>query len=222
MPVKLTRMPTVLCYGDSNTWGAVPGSDTERFGPHVRWPRLMATALGEGVDVIEAGLNGRTTVFDRLPRAFRSGRDLIVPTMATCAPVDLVVILLGTNDVSLPYLSVDDIARGAGELVTIVRASWEYGPKIDRAPTPLLVAPHAVGPLGPEDEASSPGAVERSRALGEAYGRLTEALRCDYLDLALIVEPSPRDPWHWEPEGHAVAARAIEAEVRRILDIAAQ
>jgi len=212
-------MPTVLCYGDSNTWGAVPGSDTERFSPDVRWPRVMAAAFGDAIDVVEAGLNGRTTVFDRLPRPFRSGRDLIVPTMATCAPVDLVVILLGTNDVSLPYLSVDDIARGAGELVSIVRTSWEYGPQVERAPMPLLVGPHVVGPLEPEDEVLSPGAVERSRALGTAFRELSEALRCDYLDLAPIVEPSPRDPWHWEPEGHAAAARAIEGEVRRILGV---
>ncbi len=213
----LGTMRSVLCYGDSNTWGSVPGSDGDRFGPDVRWPRVMASELGDGFDVYEAGLGGRTTVFDRLPRPFRSGRDLIVPSMATCAPLDLVIILLGTNDVSLPYLSVEDIARGAGELVSIVRASWEYGPEAEHAPMPLLVAPHVVGPLGPDDEALSPGAVERSRALGAAYEELAGKLRCDLLDLALIVEPSPRDPWHWEPEGHAAAARAIAGEVRRIL-----
>lgn len=210
-------MRTILCYGDSNTWGFVPGSDDERFGPDVRWPRLMASQLGSDFDVVEAGLNGRTTVFDRLPRPFRSGRDLIVPTMATSAPLDLVIILLGTNDVSLPYISVADISRGAGELVSIVRKSWEYGPEPERAPTPLLVAPHIVGPLDADDLAMSPGAVEKSRELGAAYGAMATSLGCAFLDLAPVVEPSPRDPWHWEPEGHAAAARAIAERIQEIL-----
>jgi lysophospholipase L1-like esterase len=208
---------TILCYGDSNTWGLVPGSEDERYGPTERWPRLMADQLGSDFEVTEAGLNGRTTVFDRLPRPFRSGRDLIVPTMATSAPLDLVIILLGTNDVSLPYLSVADISRGAGELVSIVRRSWEYGREPGRAPTPLLVAPHIVGPLDADDLALSPGAVERSRELGAAYGALATRMRVAFLDLAPVVEPSPRDPWHWEPEDHAAAARAIAEKVHEIL-----
>ena len=210
-------MRTVLCYGDSNTWGSVPGSDTERYGPQVRWPRVMATQLGGDFDVYEAGLGGRTTVFDRLPYPFRSGRDLIVPAMETNAPLDVVVILLGTNDVSMPHLAVADIVRGAGELVSIVRSGWEYGPEAGRAPTPLLVAPHIVGPLAPEDAVQSFGAIERSRELGAAYLEMATNLRCDFLDLAPLVRPSPRDPWHWEPEGHAAAALAIGEEVRRML-----
>jgi len=208
---------TILCYGDSNTWGFVPASEDERFGPDVRWPRLMASQLGRDFDVVEAGLNGRTTVFERLPRPFRSGRDLIVPTMATSAPLDLVIILLGTNDVSLPYLSVADISRGAGELVSIVRKSSEYGPEPDRAPTPLLVAPHIVGPLDPDDLVLSPDAVEKSRELGASYSALATSMGVAFLDLAPVVEPSPRDPWHWEPESHAAAARAIAEKVQEIL-----
>jgi hypothetical protein len=102
-------------------------------------------------------------------------------------------------------------------MVSIVRSSWDYGPETGRAPTPLLVAPHVVGPLGPEDAILSPGAVEKSRELGASYGELSMRLRCDFLDLAPVVEPSPRDPWHWEPEGHAAAARAIAEKVRQIL-----
>lgn len=210
-------MRTILCYGDSNTWGLVPGSDSERCGPDERWPRLMAAQLGNDFDVYEAGMNGRTTVFDRLPRQFRSGRDFIVPTMETSAPLDLVIILLGTNDVSMPYLSVADITRGAGEIVSIVRSSWDYGPEAGRAPTPLLVAPHIVGPLGADDAILSAGAVEKSRELGAAYSELSTRLRCDFLDLAPVVESSPRDPWHWEPEGHVAAARAIGDKVQQIL-----
>lgn len=210
-------MRTILCYGDSNTWGAVPGIDTGRYGIDLRWPRLMSDQLGSDFDVFEAGLNGRTTVFDRLPRTYRSGRELIVSTMETCAPLDLVVILLGTNDVSLPFLSVADITRGAGELVTVVRASEEFGPTPGLSPTPLLIAPHIVGPLGPEDAMVSPGAVERSRELPAAYQEMSVRLGCDFLDLSPVVEASPQDPWHWEPEGHRAAAQAIAEKIRQLL-----
>ena len=114
-------MLNILCYGDSNTWGQVPGADTDRFQRQDRWPQVMASHLGDGYEVFEAGLSGRTTTFDRPPRQWRNGRDLLVPTLETYSPLDLVIILLGTNDVSLPYLSVADITAGAGELVEIVR-----------------------------------------------------------------------------------------------------
>jgi lysophospholipase L1-like esterase len=133
--------------------------------------------------------------------------------METAAPLDLVVILLGTNDVSMPYLSVEDIARGAGELVSIVRSGWEFGPDPDHTPAPLLVGPHIVGPLGPEDLIISAGAVEKSRQLGAAYRAMADMLNCEFVDLASTVEPSPRDPWHWEAEGHVAAARVIGTKV---------
>ncbi len=211
-------MKSVLCFGDSNTWGAIPGSDTGRFGSDVRWPSVMADHLGPEVAVYEAGLNGRTTVFDVLPRAWRNGKDLLVPTIEVCAPLDVVVVLLGTNDVALPYVSAAEIAAGAGELITIIRRCDEFGPKPGVAPLPLLVAPHVVGALGADDERESPGARERSVDLVDEYRRLVERLKCHYVDLSTAVEPSDVDPWHWEPAGHQAAADLIGAEVRRILD----
>jgi lysophospholipase L1-like esterase len=210
-------VPTILCFGDSNTWGAVPGSDTGRFARDVRWPGAMAEILGDDYEVCENGLNGRTTVFDRLPRPWRNGRDLIVPAMEVCAPIDLVVILLGTNDVSMPQLTVPDIVRGAGELVTIVRSSWDFGPTPGVAPTPLLVAPHLVGPLDEEDQRLSPGARERSVELVGAYRVLASTLQCPFFDLSTVVTPSEVDPWHWDADQHALAARALAEKVRELL-----
>ena len=211
-------MKSVLCFGDSNTWGAIPGSDTGRFGPDVRWPSVMNERLGPDVTVYEAGLNGRTTVFDRLPWGWRNGKDLLVPTIEVCAPLDVVIVLLGTNDASLPYVSAVEIASGAGELITIIRCCDGFGPRSGLAPLPLLVAPHVVGVLGAEDEQVSPGARERSVELVDEYRRLAEALKCHFVDLSSAVEPSDVDPWHWEPAGHQAAADLIGAEVRRILD----
>jgi lysophospholipase L1-like esterase len=176
----------------------------------------MARLLGDDYEVFENGLNGRTTVFDRLPRPWRSGRDLIVPAMEVAAPLDLVVVLLGTNDVSEPHLSIDDITRGAAELISVIRSSFDFGPEPEVPPTPLLVAPHILGHLDPEDERESPGARERSIELVEAYRALAEWLSCDFFDLSTIVTASDTDPWHWETEGHASAAKALAEKVRCI------
>lgn len=178
----------------------------------------MAKQLGEAYEVCENGLNGRTTVFDRLPRHWRSGRDLIVPAMEVCAPIDVVVLLLGTNDVSMPQLSVADIARGAGELVTIIRSSWEFGPTPGAAPRPLLVAPHLVGPLDDVDVRLSPGARERSVDLVMAYRDLAEQLHCDFFDLSTVVSASAEDPWHWHAEGHRLAGESLAAVIRRMFE----
>ena len=212
-----SAMFTVLCYGDSNTWGAIPGDDFGRYDPDVRWPGVMRRTLGDEFHVVENGLNGRTTTFDRLPRPWRSGKDLLVPTMETSHPIDVVVILLGTNDVSLPYVSVADIVRGVGELVSIVRSCDEFGPGGTAAPTPLVVVPHVVGTLGPDDRVLSPGAEEKSRSLGPALRAYLDTVSCHVLDLGGVVQPSDVDPWHWEADGHRAAGLAIAAKVQEIL-----
>ena len=210
-------MLTVLCYGDSNTWGAIPDLDTGRYEPDVRWPGVMRKELGDGYHVVENGLNGRTTTFDRLPRPWRSGKDLLVPAMETSHPIDLVVILLGTNDVALPYVSVADIVQGTGELVSIVRSCDEFGPDGTTPPRPLVVAPHVVGEIAPEGDPHHHGAEAKSLALGAALGEYLDTVSCDFLDLSGVVEPSPVDPWHWEAEGHRAAGEAIAAKVHGLL-----
>jgi lysophospholipase L1-like esterase len=167
--------------------------------------------------VVENGLNGRTTTFDRLPRPWRNGKDLLVPSMETSHPLDLVIILLGTNDVSLPYASVADIVRGTGELVSIVRSCEDFGPGGTTPPRPLVVAPHVVGAIASEDIPDHHGAETKSGELGAALRDYLDTVSCDFLDLSAVVAPSPVDPWHWEAEGHQAAGEAIAGRVRALL-----
>ena len=177
----------------------------------------MRSQLGEGYEIFEEGLGGRTTVFDRLPSGYRSGRDMLAPLVETHAPLDLVILLLGTNDVSLGHLDVDDIAKGMGELAGIVQRSYECGPSDEVPPQVLIVAPPAVGPLLPEELPLYAGAIERSRALPAAYRTLSERMSCHFLDLSAVVRTSPLDGWHWEASEHHEAGRALALRVREIL-----
>ena len=132
-------MKTVLCYGDSNTWGYNPTTG-DRFGRDERWAGVLRRTLGEGYLVIEEGLNGRTTVWDDPLEDGRKGKVYLPPCLETHKPLDLVIIMLGTNDLKQRFSApASDIAAGAGVLVGMVQKS-ETGPN-GRPPRARLLAP---------------------------------------------------------------------------------
>jgi len=113
-------MRTLVCFGDSNTWGYVPGSNGERFPREVRWPNRLQALLGDEWEVIAEGLNGRTATIDRPDSEGRNGLPYLPPCLLSHAPVDDVVIFLGTNDVN--FIDDERVARCVGRLVEIVRS----------------------------------------------------------------------------------------------------
>ena len=134
---------TIVCFGDSNTHGADP-SGAGRMSREVRWPRVMAKALGDGFEVIEEGLNGRATVFESPLAPGRNGLPYLTPCLLSHTPVDLVTIMLGTNDLKSAYgLTAPEISGGAGVLVDAARSSLS-GPDGD-PPRVLLVSPVPLG-----------------------------------------------------------------------------
>ena len=207
-------MRTILCYGDSNTWGYDPATG-KRFGREVRWPGVLARELGDGYTVIEEGLNGRTTVWDDPIDAHRNGREYLVPCLESHAPLDLVVVALGVNDLKarLAVLA-SDIADGAGALVETVQRS-ATGPD-GGAPAVLLLAPPPVGDLGDSAEMFE-GAREKSRGFSMHYARVAEKYGCVLLDLSRVVSVSTIDGVHFEASEHKKIGRETGARVREML-----
>lgn len=211
---------TLLCFGDSNTWGYEPAS-MARYPRRVRWPGVAAAALGAGWHVVEAGLNGRTTVFED-PLGDLAGIRHLGPVLDSAAPVDVVVVALGTNDLKTRLsASAYEIAEGAGLLVDRVLAS-DAGPG-DHAPGVLLVAPPPVADLGgwaARDPDAYAGieqgwrdAVERSSHFAAQYARVARVRGVPFLDAGRHVKSSPLDGIHWSAEGHAAFGRAAAAAV---------
>lgn len=208
-------MKTILCYGDSNTWGFDPSSGG-RYPPEVRWTGVLRRELGEGYTVIEEGLNGRTTVWDDpVQGVHRNGSTYLLPCLESHMPLDLVILMLGTNDLktrfSVPAL---DIANSAGRLVEIIQRSGT-GPN-GSSPAVLLVAPPPTGKLSGYAEMFS-GEAEKSRKFGRYYRQVAEQYGCYFLDAGEYVVSSDLDGIHFEPEGHLSLGRAAAASALQIL-----
>ncbi len=207
-------MKTVLCFGDSNTWGYVPGSEGERWPREVRWPVRLQAALGEEWDVIAEGLNGRTATVDSPVAEGRNGLTYLMPCLHSHMPIDLVVIYLGTNDTGDRYSLPAEIVAGAvGRLVRVVRAS-EAGPNFS-APEVLVVCPPPFGRLDPEGSFANAG--EKSRQLGRWFAELCKQLDCELVDLDGVASYSDLDGIHLDADGQAAVAAAVEEHVRRLL-----
>jgi lysophospholipase L1-like esterase len=208
----------VLCYGDSNTWGCIPltgpGSPA-RFPPDERWPGVLARELGRGYEVVADGLNGRTTVWNDPLEPHRSGRDFLLPALLSHHPLDLVILVLGTNDLKKRFgVTAGAVAEGAGELVDIVRASGcgpDGGP-----PQVLLVCPP---PLGRLDQFADEfeGATAKSRELAGRFAAVAQARSCAFLDAGAHVAASDADGIHLDREAHAVLGRTVATVVRALV-----
>ncbi|HEX9013982.1 MAG TPA: SGNH/GDSL hydrolase family protein [Anaerolineaceae bacterium] len=208
-----TAMRTVLCYGDSNTWGYIPGTGG-RYPAHVRWPGVLRGELGEGYTVLEEGLNGRTTVWEDPIEGFKNGKTYLIPCLETHRPLDLVVVMLGTNDLKKRFsLTAYDIADGAGTLVGIIQRS-QCGPD-GASPRVLLVAPPPLGKLTRLAEMFEDG-TEKSRRLAEQYRRVAGEYGCDYLDTAGLVVSSDLDGIHLAAEAHQCLGRLAASRIKEI------
>lgn len=214
-------MNTILCYGDSNTWGYPareqrPLPNTVRYGTDVRWGSVMRTILGEGYTVIEEGLGGRTTVWnDPIEGEHLNGKPYLLPCLRSHSPLDLVIIMLGTNDLKNRFgLSAADIADGAGVLVDIAQRS-ETGPN-GIAPQVLLVAPAPVTRLTAFAEMFA-GSEAKSHQLAAQYQRVATERGCAFFDAGSVVQSSDLDGIHFSPESQQVLGRAIATVAKALL-----
>jgi lysophospholipase L1-like esterase len=209
---------TIVCFGDSNTHGADPDG-SGRMPRDVRWPRVMGRLLGDGYEVIEEGLNGRATVFDSPLAPGRNGLTYLTPCLQSHAPVDLVTIMLGTNDLKRAYgLTAPEISNGAGVVVDAARSSLS-GPD-GNPPRVLLVSPVPLGAVTARSEQWGMGAAKgESERLAAMYQLAAEARDVGFFDAGSVAQVSADDGVHLDRAAcaslGAAMADAVRAELER-------
>ena len=210
------RERTILCYGDSNTHGTMPMETLDvmgRFGRAERWPGVLAAELGAGFHVIEEGLPGRTTVHpDPVSGVHKNGLAVLPAVLESHAPVDLVVLMLGTNDLKHRFQAPPvEIAESAAQLVLAIRHS-EAGPE-ERAPEVLLVCPPPVLEAGCLEEIFEGGAAKSHRLAGY-YAAMADRLGVRFLDAGRVIVSSPLDGVHFDAAQHARLGSAVAQAIR--------
>ena len=213
MPVQ----KRILCFGDSNTHGYIPQGG--RYDENTRWPMRMGRLLGSDYCVVEEGFNGRTLVFDDpVEGGFKSGYEYLPPCLMSHNPLELVIIMLGTNDTKRRFgMSAQSVGQA---LMQVVRRTKQYAingeGKTSRvlvvAPPPILdnlMQAHHGDSFGPD-------AIALSRALAHEYRRMSKLMRCDFFDAAPYAEVSTLDAVHMTAQGHLRLGEALAEKVKTL------
>jgi lysophospholipase L1-like esterase len=216
----------ILCFGDSNTWGFSPvphGAPTTRYPREQRWPHVMAAAVGGDVDVIEEALNGRTTdaadpLLAQVAGAGADGSAYLPVALASHLPLDLVVIMLGTNDVK-PHLGrpASRVALGAKRLLDQVRTLDGGVGTTYPNPKALLVCPPPLGRLSVYFEEMFAGGHAKTAQLPAMYQAIAKAAGVGFLDAGLTIATDGVDGVHLSAESQRKLGLAVAVKVRELL-----
>lgn len=214
----MTSQPlTVVCFGDSLTWGFNP-ADKSRYGHDIRWTRRLQTELGAAYYVVEEGINGRTTVFEDPVRGDKNGLQHLAGVRKTHMPIDILIIMLGSNDLQDRFaMSADAIGLAMGRI--LFAATQATDDVEGRTPKVLLMSPPPLGDFTGKEYAgvysNAHGSVQ-SRRLAGVYEKLAADYGVAFFDTGTVISASPIDAIHFEAEPQADLARAVAAEVRKL------
>lgn len=204
-------MKHILCFGDSNTYGLIPFGG--RYDDKTRWPMRIAGMLGPDYQIHEEGLCARTTSIQDPVLPYRSAMDYIYPCLESHIPVDLTILMLGSNDLKEIFEpSVEKITASIKTLVEII---------LEQTQAPVLLAsPPLLRKEMPESPCSvefSPRSVEVSHHLAPSLQALAEEMGVAFLDAGAHTEVSLRDCLHLTEKGHHMLADAMYHKVCELL-----
>ena len=215
-------MKTILAYGDSLTFGANPVPGGPRHDYEDRWPTALERGLGGAARVIAEGLGGRTTVHDDwFANADRNGARILPTLLESHSPLDLVVIMLGTNDIK-PFhgRTAGEAGRGMARLAQIIRG--HYAGKLLAAPEIILVAPPPIivgewadmmDHFGPDE------AIATSVDLAREYKKRADEQKVHFFDAGTVARTDVRDGIHLDPANTRAIGEGLVPLVKQVLGL---
>lgn len=211
----------ILCYGDSNTWGYVPGTFDlttgyrERYSEQQRWTALLQTHLGDLYQIHEEGLGARTTNIEDPDRPGRNGASFLKICLETHAPLYLVTLMLGTNDLNVKFKrSLNNIVSGIEELISITKNSYSGLDMLSSPKILIVFPPHPCHERGFDGQFRE--SIERSKQLVNLYQTTARVHDCYFLNLAKAVSVSPIDGIHLDIDGHQIVSQMVAKKIAEI------
>lgn len=210
----------VLCYGDSNTWGVIGRYQdsilpSKKHDPDHHWPTVLANKLGADFQVEVEGLCGRTTIYSKPTEPWKNGETYLLPCLMTHRPLDLVIIMLGTNDLQIKKdITAQELPIGISRLVDIIQNTPNCG-RNQVPPKILLLAPVEVRPSCPEGRTKvfaqfrSEIGRELSLMFPKVYAQVAKEKDCYFLNAAAYAHPSEADGVHFDAESHVCLGNAV-------------
>jgi lysophospholipase L1-like esterase len=212
----------ILAYGDSLTWGWAPIQEvlpTTRYPLQERYTGFLAEALGPGYEIIEEGLSGRTTNADDPTDPRLNGLAYLPAALATHLPLDLVIILLGTNDTkAFFHREPFDIATGMATLLGAVRASAGGVGTAYPAPRALVVAPPPLGDVThPWHGQVFAGGKQKTALLPPLYAAVAKSFGAEFFDGGSVTATDGVDGIHLTVDNNRALGLGVGEKVRAIL-----
>lgn len=205
----------ILCYGDSNTWGDTPDGSYFRYPKNIRWTGLLQQKLGNDFEIIEEGLCGRTTALDDPKEEGRNGKTYLIPCINTHNPLDLVVLMLGTNDLKERFnQTAKQISENIEDLIILIKNLGVD--KNNKPPKIILIVPAFVNENSKLPVVGMVGAEEKSKQLVKFYQAVANEQNCEFIDISQYIQSSPIDGCHLEKVAHAKIADILEEKIKMI------
>ena len=208
----------ILCYGDSNTWGYISGSDHQRYGIGERWTSILKELLGNNFEIIEEGLNSRTlTSNDTRPgKEGKNGYEYLLPCLDTHDPIDLVILMLGTNELKITY---NKTPKEIGKMLedyfvkTILNRKSQCK---NTYPKLLIITPPIVNENVEykKEDNKYKGATKKSQELNNIYKEIANKYNCYFLSNENL--ETGTDGVHLTKESHKLLASKLKEIINKI------
>ena len=210
---------TILCYGDSNTWGQTPDKTGRRRPANIRWTGVLQQKLGDSFSVIEEGLSSRTTDLDYAKKPGRNGRTYLYPCIDSHSPLDFVVMMLGTNDFKIEFnRSAKEIAKaiqGLVELIQTKTAKYDGNPAKVIIVSPILVDGNAPRIKEWYEAYYGDESVMKSQELAGYVSAVARATGCYFIDAAKVAKAG-EDGIHLDLVSHQALGNAVAQLIKDI------
>lgn len=228
MDILDNKKINILCFGDSNTWGCIGRWQESELPPYRydadhRWPDVMQKELGDAYHVVTDALCGRTTIYTHRDEGpMYSAEPYLLPCMRSHSPLDLLIIMLGTNDIyNYPGLTPDNIGDGITKLVEMAQTS-QWGRDF-KAPRILIMAPIEVKQAAPNgrqlvfEKFRREEGVSLSKLFPAVYKKIAEEKGCGFLNAAEFGYPCDGDGIHMDEVGQVALGKAVAKWVKENL-----